>query len=99
MVATILATKENLPLAKWLKILERVKGIEPSYSAWKAAALPLSYTRIRAFPNMVRGGSQPLRGGVSKRMGPGSGLMERPEAMAAHDTETAARHAGGGPVP
>jgi hypothetical protein len=26
-------------------MLERVKGIEPSYSAWKAAALPLSYTR------------------------------------------------------
>ncbi|SRR5579862_3581166 len=26
-------------------LLERVKGIEPSYSAWKAAALPLSYTR------------------------------------------------------
>jgi hypothetical protein len=25
--------------------MERVKGIEPSYSAWKAAALPLSYTR------------------------------------------------------
>ena len=25
---------------------ERVKGIEPSYSAWKAAALPLSYTRF-----------------------------------------------------
>jgi hypothetical protein len=23
-----------------------VKGIEPSYSAWKAAALPLSYTRF-----------------------------------------------------
>ena len=22
-----------------------MKGIEPSYSAWKAAALPLSYTR------------------------------------------------------
>ena len=30
---------------KRLKSLERVKGIEPSYSAWKAAALPLSYTR------------------------------------------------------
>jgi hypothetical protein len=30
---------------KSLKSLERVKGIEPSYSAWKAAALPLSYTR------------------------------------------------------
>jgi hypothetical protein len=28
--------------------LERVKGIEPSYSAWKAAALPLSYTRVAA---------------------------------------------------
>ena len=26
-------------------LLERVEGIEPSYSAWKAAALPLSYTR------------------------------------------------------
>ena len=26
--------------------LERVMGIEPTYSAWKAAALPLSYTRI-----------------------------------------------------
>jgi hypothetical protein len=25
--------------------VERVKGIEPSYSAWKAAALPFSYTR------------------------------------------------------
>jgi hypothetical protein len=27
--------------------LERVKGIEPSSSAWKAVALPLSYTRIQ----------------------------------------------------
>jgi hypothetical protein len=34
-------------LQKALKTLERVKGIEPSYSAWKAAALPLSYTRAR----------------------------------------------------
>lgn len=25
--------------------LERVEGIEPSYEAWKATALPLSYTR------------------------------------------------------
>src|SRR5262249_32132100 len=33
------------------KELERVKGIEPSYSAWKAAALPLSYTR--AVPHSV----------------------------------------------
>ena len=27
------------------KKLERVKGIEPSWPAWKAGALPLSYTR------------------------------------------------------
>jgi hypothetical protein len=26
--------------------LERVRGIEPPSSAWEAAALPLSYTRI-----------------------------------------------------
>ena len=25
--------------------MERVAGIEPAYSAWKAAALPLCYTR------------------------------------------------------
>jgi hypothetical protein len=34
--------------AKHLKSLERVKGIEPSSSAWKAVALPLSYTREEA---------------------------------------------------
>src|SRR5690606_16765604 len=28
--------------------MERVEGIEPSSSAWKAAALPLSYTRNRS---------------------------------------------------
>jgi hypothetical protein len=32
--------------ANLLILLERVEGIEPSYSAWKAAALPLSYTRV-----------------------------------------------------
>ncbi len=32
-------------------------------------------------------------------MGAGSGLTERPEAIAARDIETAARHARGGPVP
>ena len=26
--------------------MERVKGIEPSQPAWKAGALPLSYTRM-----------------------------------------------------
>ena len=27
-------------------LLERVKGIEPSQSAWKAEVLPLNYTRL-----------------------------------------------------
>ena len=26
-------------------LVERVKGIEPSYAAWEAAVLPLNYTR------------------------------------------------------
>ena len=28
-----------------LKLLERVTGIEPAYSAWEADVLPLNYTR------------------------------------------------------
>jgi hypothetical protein len=30
------------------KFRERVKGIEPSQPAWKAGALPLSYTRNKS---------------------------------------------------
>ena len=36
--------------------LERVAGIEPAYSAWKAAALPLSYTRGGLDPKQRNGG-------------------------------------------
>ena len=36
--------------------LERVNGIEPSSSAWKAVALPLSYTRRPQYPPIVRRG-------------------------------------------
>ena len=43
-VETVLPVASISP--KSLKTLERVKGIEPSSSAWKAIALPLSYTRI-----------------------------------------------------
>ena len=32
-----------------LSASKRVKGIEPSSSAWKAVALPLSYTRLLNF--------------------------------------------------
>ncbi len=42
-----MAVRRKLARLDLLQILERVKGIEPSYSAWKAAALPLSYTRVR----------------------------------------------------
>ena len=30
----------------WRAGLERVTGIEPAWPAWKAGALPLSYTRV-----------------------------------------------------
>ena len=38
--------------------LERVAGIEPAYSAWKADVLPLNYTRCvkRSFIRLVEGG-------------------------------------------
>lgn len=34
--------------------LERVMGIEPTWPAWKAGALPLSYTRSRSKVNGTR---------------------------------------------
>ena len=33
----------------FIVLLERVPGIEPGYSAWKADILPLNYTRIIKF--------------------------------------------------
>jgi hypothetical protein len=36
--------------------MERVTGIEPVYSAWKAAALPLSYTRLALIDRWTNGG-------------------------------------------
>jgi hypothetical protein len=40
MSISLLVRMENLECKKCLKTLERVKGIEPSYSAWKAADKP-----------------------------------------------------------
>ena len=37
----------SLPIPSLRPLLERAKGIEPSSSAWKADALPLSYARGR----------------------------------------------------
>ena len=33
--------------------MERVMGIEPTWPAWKAGALPLSYTRFRGTKEIV----------------------------------------------
>jgi hypothetical protein len=41
------AASLNIPHKSLILKMERVKGIEPSSSAWKAVALPLSYTRAR----------------------------------------------------
>jgi hypothetical protein len=46
--------------------LERVKGIEPSYSAWKAAALPLSYTRATHHLTRRAGGLNPPADGCPR---------------------------------
>ena len=37
--------KSACDIRRRLSLLERVMGIEPTYPAWKAGALPLSYTR------------------------------------------------------
>jgi hypothetical protein len=51
--------KERSNMVRVIDELERVKGIEPSYSAWKAAALPLSYTRARDELTRRAGGLNP----------------------------------------
>ena len=43
-VANLLQKRPDARKPAWL--LERVKGIEPSCAAWKAAVLPLNYTRM-----------------------------------------------------
>ena len=53
---------------RWIPVdgkLERVKGIEPSYSAWEAAALPLSYTRPRGpWPSAANAGAGHMAGSM-----------------------------------
>jgi hypothetical protein len=48
------------------RVVERVAGIEPAYSAWKAAALPLCYTRM---PSSLRRGAPPGQYGFVARAG------------------------------
>lgn len=39
--------RSAVELKLWEDAMERVAGIEPAYAAWKAAVLPLNYTRER----------------------------------------------------
>ena len=41
-------------MGRWVRAVERVKGIEPSSVAWEATALPLSYTRVAQDGNPTR---------------------------------------------
>jgi hypothetical protein len=85
--------------------MERVKGIEPSSSAWKAVALPLSYTRFRnrhhyrpKDRNQLSraGGSPPLMGDVRSLMVGEVGL-EPTKAYASGFTVRPLCHSGHSP--
>jgi hypothetical protein len=43
--ADLVLTKDVLYQLSYVSFLERVMGIEPTPSAWKAEVLPLNYTR------------------------------------------------------
>ena len=42
----------------WFRIMERVAGIEPAPSAWKAEVLPLNYTRVTCHKRRDGGGGR-----------------------------------------
>src|SRR5665213_1404958 len=86
--------------------LERVKGIEPSSSAWKAVALPLSYTRLRqsfrrasppdlgsrlAEPERPSGAKAGGRGRTRTYEGIASGFTVRPLCRSGHSPKTVAQ--------
>jgi hypothetical protein len=54
-----------------------VKGIEPSSSAWKAVALPLSYTRI-APPIVFTGLAKELSSALERRCRQFKPVVRRP---------------------
>jgi hypothetical protein len=43
--AKLLQNRRQNRFADFGQVLERAKGIEPSYAAWEAAVLPLNYAR------------------------------------------------------
>ncbi len=42
----LFSPKNKKLLQKGSSVVERVMGIEPTYSAWEADVLPLNYTRV-----------------------------------------------------
>ena len=50
------AQRKPLKRLNLLILLERVKGIEPSFSAWEADVLPLNYTRFSGSYVSLRSG-------------------------------------------
>ena len=42
---TIYSLEESCSIQLSYRVMERVKGIEPSYRLWKSRVLPLNYTR------------------------------------------------------
>ena len=72
--------------------LERVKGIEPSSSAWKAVALPLSYTRLFDFllsSSLFDGPASPF--GLAA-----AAFAASPSGLAEPKPRSAAKAGGGG---
>ena len=63
--------------------MERVKGIEPSYAAWKAAVLPLNYTRA--------GRRSPGRTALLEIIPAKRALSIRQKTLAAYASEVGAR--------
>ena len=58
--------KETPDFKGFLKKIERVMGIEPTYPAWKAGVLPLNYTRMINYEIvMPRTGIEPVTRGFS----------------------------------
>lgn len=60
-LAALASMNNTLPVARpfWQaspdRKMERVRGIEPPYSAWEADVLPLNYTRVARRRRMIRG--------------------------------------------
>jgi hypothetical protein len=77
--SAVCAPGDASPPRQQEKGVERVMGIEPTCAAWKAAVLPLNYTRVAG--RCQRPGSSFCRGALAQRMGncagPGFRLQSR----------------------